>query len=285
MHVIRSVESALKVLGCFSHEPPALGVTEIAARLRLTKSTVSRILSTLAQERFVAQIPESQKYRLGTRVLQLAGVFLSGYEWRRVALPQMRALRDACGETVALSVVDGEERVCLEKCESAHDLRSSVTLGGRYPLNAGAGGKLLLAHLPAEERRKTIRRTGLQRYTPHTITGPKALDRELEGIRRRGYATSSRERVPHLSSVAAPIRDFEGRVVAALSVDGPAVRFTPRKMEACATLLLSAAEGISQEIGYRPEQTRTIRPPSGRAASNHTAQGVRPCRNPRVRSR
>jgi len=178
----------------------------------------------------------------------------------------MKALRDATGESVALFVADRDRRICLEKCESAHELRSSVTIGGHYPLNAGAGGKLLLAHLPENERKEILGRTGLPRYTSHTIANPTNFERELQDIRRKGYAASYRERVPHLSSVPTPIRNFEGRVIAAFCVDGPAARFTVRKVKACVDLARHTADRISHEIGYRPaaaesgDRQRTSRP-------------------------
>jgi len=250
--VIKSVDTALKILSCFAGDPPTLGVTELAKQLRLTKSKVSRILSTMEQARFASKDGETQKYRLGPKVLELAGAFLSSHEWRTTARPHLKALRDATGESVALFVVDRDRRICLEKWESAHELRSSITLGGRYPLTAGAGGKMLLAHLPGDERKAILEKTGLPRHTSHTITDPRALERELQDIRRKGYATSYRERVPHLSSVSAPIRNFEGRVIAALCVDGPAVRFTPKKMKECVDLARRTADRISQKIGYHP---------------------------------
>lgn len=234
MYLIKSIDTALKILNCFAGDPSALGVTALAKRLHLTKSKVSRILSTLEQGRFVSKDGGTQQYRLGSKVLELAGVFLSRHDWRAIARPQLIALRDATGESVALFVVDGDRRICLEKWESAHELRSSVMLGGRYPLTAGAAGKVLLAHLSEDERNDILQKMDLPRYTPHTITNPRDFERELHEIRRKGYAESYRERVPHLSSVAAPIRDLEGRVIAALCVDGPAVRFTAKKVRACA---------------------------------------------------
>ena len=266
MQVIKSVNTALKILSCFTGDPPTLGVTELAKELRLTKSTVSRILSTMEQVGFVARVAETQKYRLGAKVLELAGAFLSSHEWRTVARAHLKALRDATGESVALFVVDRDRRICLEKWESVHELRSSIKLGGRYPLTAGAGGKVLLAHLPEDERKEILEKTGLPRHTSHTITNPRDFERELQDIRRKGFAESYRERVPHLSSVSAPIRNFEGRVIAALCVDGPAVRFTAKKVKECVDLARRTAERISQEIGYRPpaaergDRERTVRP-------------------------
>jgi len=252
MPLIKSVDSALKILACFAGGPPALGVTELAKQLGLTKSKVSRILSTLEQAAFVHKDGATQRYRVGPKVFELAGAFLSHHDWRATARPHLQALRDATGESVALFVVDQDRRVCVEKWESAHELRSSITLGGSYPLTAGAGGKVLLAHLPEQERKDLLGRTGLPRYTPHTIVNRRDFERELQDIRRKGYATSYRERVGHLSSVSAPIRNFEGRVIAALCVDGPAVRFTAKKVKACVDLALRTADQISRELGYSP---------------------------------
>lgn len=281
MHMIKSIDTALKILGCFAGDPPALGVTELSRRLCLTKSKVSRILSTLEQGLFVRKDSENQKYRLGAKVLELAGAFLSSHDWRSVARPHLKALRDATGESVALFVVDRDRRICLDKWESAHELRSSVTLGGRYPLTAGAGGKVLLAHLPEDERKSILTKTGLPRHTPHTITNPRDFERELRDIRRRGYAESSRERVPHLSSVSAPIRNFEGRVIAVLCVDGPAVRFTAKKVKACVDLALRTADRISREIGYNPTAAerrgteRVARPKQRCEPRNFRTRGIR----------
>jgi len=257
MHIIKSVQTSLKILTCFSSGSPVLGVTEIARQLRLTKSTTSRILSTLEQTRFVAKIADGQKYRLGSKIAELAGVFLSGHAWRTVAIPHMRALRDATGETVTLFAMDGDHRICLEGCESAQELRPSFSVGGRYPLHAGSAGKLLLAYVSPEDRKRVLARAGLAGYTSQTITRVDDLERALAEIRRKGYAVSHQERAAFLSSVSAPIRDFRGDVMAAVCVYGPSVRFTGRKVAAFTRLARAAGMTISQEIGFGCESART----------------------------
>lgn len=250
MKIIKSIRNSMEILNCFTNQTPKVGVTEISKKLGLSKSTVSRILSTLEQVNFVAKISTDQKYRLGPRVLELANIFLSTVEWRAIAIPHLKDLRDKTDETVMVFVFDGDQRVCLEKFESSHELRPFLNIGGRYPLHAGSAGKLLLAHLSKDERREILLKTGLPRFTSNTITNSKDLEKELNKIRKEGYAVSHHERAPFLSSVSAPIRDFEGEVVAVLCVDGPTVRFTSKKVEEFIRLALETADKISREIGF-----------------------------------
>ena len=251
MKIIKSIKRSVAILNSFSKDAPLLGVTEVSKRLGLSKSTASRILSTLEQGRLVAKIPANQKYRLGSKVLELANIFLSGIEWRTHAIPYLKELRDKTDETVMVFVMDGDHRVCLEKFEGSHELRPMLNIGGRYPLHAGSAGKLLLAFLPEDERKRTLSRTGLPRFTSATITGAKALEKELLLIRKRGYAISHQERMNFLSSVSVPIRDHSGEVIAAICIDGPTVRFTAEKVKEFRNLGIATADQISREIGFQ----------------------------------
>ncbi|KPK89674.1 MAG: hypothetical protein AMJ94_11550 [Deltaproteobacteria bacterium SM23_61] len=251
MKIIKSIKTSLAILNSFSKDTPLLGVTEVSKKLGLSKSTVSRILSTLEQGRLVAKIPDNQKYCLGSKVLELANIFLSGIEWRTHATPYLKELRNKTDETVMVFVMDGDHRVCLEKFEGSHELRPMLNIGGRYPLHAGSAGKLLLAFLPEDERKKILARTGLPRFTSSTITGAKALEKELLLIRKRGYAISHQERMNFLSSVSVPIRDHSGKVIAAICIDGPTVRFTAEKVKEFKVLAIEAAHQISSVIGFK----------------------------------
>jgi IclR family transcriptional regulator, KDG regulon repressor len=248
--MIKSIKNGLDILACFSHETPEIGVTDIANKLSLSKSTVSRLLSTLQQGNLVIQIPPYQKYRLGPKILDLASIFLSNFEWRMIAIPHLKDLRDKADETVTVFIVQGIERICIEKFDSSHELRPVLNLGGHYPLHAGAAGKLLLAYLSPEIRKEILGQTGLPRLTPYTITTLKEIEHELAGIRRDGYAVSLAERALHVSSVAAPIRDFAGKVIAALNLSGPTVRFTREKQKEYVLLVAVTADKISRQIGY-----------------------------------
>lgn len=258
MQIIKSVKTSLDILSCFTNGTPKIGVIEISRKLGLSKSTVSRILSTLERGNFVAKGATDQKYRLGSKVLELASIFISTIEWRTIAIPYLKDLRDKTDETVMVFVIDEDKRILLEKFESSHELRPFLNIGGRYPLHAGSAGKLLLAYLPKDKQKEVILKTGLPRYTPNTIRNFKSLEKELTKIRKKGIAVSHQERVPFLSSISAPIRDFKGEVIAALCVDGPTVRFTFEKVKEFISLAVETADRISREIGfkYRRETNR-----------------------------
>lgn len=248
--MIKSIKSSTEILNYFTHDAPELGVTEASKRIDLSKSAVSRILSTLNQARLVRKDPVSKKYRLGPKVLELADIFLMGMKWREVSIPHLKELRNKTGETVAIFILDGDHRVCLEIYQSSHELRSVLNIGGRYPLHAGAAGKILLAYLPEEERRKILAQAGMPKITPNTITDLKDLEKQLTRIRKQGFAVSHQETTDFLSAISAPIKDYSGKVIAAVYVGGPSVRFTNHNIMKFKQLLLATTENISREIGY-----------------------------------
>lgn len=251
MQIIKSIKKSLDILNLFTYETPEIGVTEITNKLGLSKSTVSRLLSTLEQGNLVAKVSTNHKYRLGNKVLELASIFLSHTEWRTIAIPHLKDLRDKTDETVTVFVIDGDQRVCIEKVDSPHEVRQFLNVGGRYPLHAGSAGKLLLAYLSREKRKEILLKTGLPRFTSNTITNLKSLEKELARIREEGYAVSHEERARFVSSVATPIRDFKGEVIAALCLSGLTVRFTDEKVAEFIKLTRMAANRISQELGYK----------------------------------
>jgi IclR family KDG regulon transcriptional repressor len=251
VHEVKSVRHCLAILRCFTPETPEIGVIETSHKLNLSKSTVSRLLSTLKQENWVVKISSSQKYRLAPRVLELANIFLANFEWRMIAIPHLKDLRDKTDETVTVFVIQENQRVCIEKFESSHELRPVLNIGGHYPLHAGAAGKVLFAFLSKEKRKEIVSKYGLPRLTENTITDFMSLEKELSRIRKEGYAVSYQERAQFVSSVSAPIKDFNGEVIASLNLSGPLIRFTQEKVKEFILLTMLTADKISQEIGYK----------------------------------
>ena len=247
-----TVLRAISILDCFSTERPELGVREVARRLRLSRSTTGRLLATLQSAGVVARNPGTRAYMIGPRVLAWAGLYTGVLDVRATARPILDGLRRATRETTTLYVRDGHQRVCVERLDGPQSIRAVVRLGERMPLYAGAGGKVLLAFLPAAERRAVLDRLALVRFTRRTITDRSRLERELAVIRRQGYAASSGERFPGAATVAAPIQGADGSVVAALNVSGPADRFTGARKAKYARLVTKAARAISRAMGYRP---------------------------------
>ena len=250
----KSVDKAISVLNCFSPESQVLGVGEISQITGYTKSTVSRLLSTLGRHGCVERAGGPGKYHLGYRVY-LWGLISSRHNnLTTIAKPVMEQLRDKCGEEVALYVVEGEKRVCVERVASVHEIAKVAPVGTYYPLHAGASGRVLLAYLPAEQRQKFLRNKHLDRITSLTITDRKALEKDLASIRKKGYAISRGEREPDAFSITAPVWDASGRAVASLSISGPNFRLTDHKLKKYIIWVLAASEEISKKLGYKGER-------------------------------
>ncbi len=239
---IGAVDRALAVLCTFSRERPALGVTEISERLNLTKSTVHRLLQALLLRGLVAQDPHRRQYTLGYRVLALAQAVPGEATLRHICRPHMMWLHSVTGETIALYVVAGDVRMCLDEIESLHMLRMSAGVGRCFPLHRGAASKALLAAGAADSA--TWRRA-VARRTPTEVA---QLEAELDRLRQRGYTESAGETVPGAASVAAPIRGPGGEVVAAVSVAGPAARFGAEEVGRHAAALIEATGRIARDL-------------------------------------
>lgn len=235
---IRSVERALDVLLCFVGEPGGLGVTQIAEKLGLYKSTVHRILSALEVKGFVRQDVSTGRYHLGLKVLELASAYLSSGDVASLAYPEMLQLRDRTQETVSLYVRDGLDRVRVQRAEGPQPLRRVVGLGERLPLHLGASGKVLLAWAAPAER------LWLLDHTLPSGADPVAFQQMLDEVVHRGWATSLEEREPGVASVAAPVLDRAGRCVAALAISGPVSRFTSQRADCLGPMVLESARAI-----------------------------------------
>ncbi len=247
---LKSVDKAVSVLNCFSPEAPIRGVGDISQLTGYTKSTVSRLLSTLERHGCVERAGGPGKYRLGYRVYLWGLISGKQTNLATIAKPIMEQLRDKCGEEVALYVVEGERRVCVERVASVHEIAKVAPIGTYYPLHAGASGRVLLAYLPSEKRQNFFRKNRLDKITSLTITDVKTLEKDLESIRKKGYAVSRGEREPDAFSVTAPVWDASGRTVASLSISGPNFRFTDKKLKKYITWVLAASEELSKKLGY-----------------------------------
>jgi DNA-binding IclR family transcriptional regulator len=246
---IQSVRRAATILRSFTAAEATLGVTTLSERLGLHKSTVSRLLSTLDREGFVEQDPETGKYRLGLGLVSLAGYALERLDLRRVAHPYLGALAELTQETINLTVPAGAEGVNIERVASPRSIRYVGSVGRRTPLHCSSTGKVLLAFMSPAERAALLPQK-LTRYTANTITDRAALDAELAQVQAQGYAVAREEYEEDLAAVAAPIRNHLGRVIATVSITGPAYRLEADKIAAFVPALLETAAKISAQLGY-----------------------------------
>jgi DNA-binding IclR family transcriptional regulator len=250
---INGTEAAARVadvLLLFTDGPESLGVSVIARQLGLSKAVVHRILRSLTDRNLLATDPASRGYRLGPASAALGARALRESKLRTVAMPVLHELQRATAETTTISARVPAGRVYLDQVESPQEIKMTVEVGRRFPLHAASSSTCILAFLPPEEQDAVL--TGeLAALTSHTLTDVDALRARLAEVRTVGYAHSVGERQSGAASVAAPVFAFDGSVVGAISVCGPANRVDDAARERFVPLLCEAADRISRALGWR----------------------------------
>ncbi|GAA0375971.1 IclR family transcriptional regulator [Acrocarpospora corrugata] len=256
----QSLERGLGILSAFSETGPVLGIADIARAVGLNRSTTHRYVATLAKLAYVQQDPDTRKYSLGPRVIDLGFAALSSMEMTRVASEHLQALSDETGFAASMAVLDGPDIVYVERRRSRRSTGLVVDLnlhvGSRLPAYCTSMGKVLLAHREPAALRTLLDRTNLARRGPKTITAREQLMNALAKVRQQGIAVNDEELAPGLRSIAAPIRDRSGTVVAAINV---AIHLTTWSTSIDSLTsridapLRRAAAVISERLGYRAE--------------------------------
>jgi DNA-binding IclR family transcriptional regulator len=246
-----SLVHGVHILRCFSRDEPALRLSEISRRLGLSKSNTHRLLTLLVEEGLLRRAADSSKYRLSLGLFELGMQALSDLDVRP-ALPAMTELGQLTGETVLLGVLDETAVVYVQQVESPRALRISHGTGLRAPIHCTATGKALLAWRSEAEIERVIRQ-GLPAHSERTITDPARFRKHLADVRRLGYAVNDQEREPLIRSVAAPVWNASGAVVAALTVAGPSQRLARAAMPALAARVADAAARLTHDLRARSE--------------------------------
>lgn len=249
-YTLSSVKNALRILRSFSMDDPEKKITDLATSLDLGKSTVSRLMSTLASEGFVEKNSENQRYRLGLSILSLASVCTSNLEIHKEAIPVLQKLVENTGETSHLAVLDGLDVIYLHKVESKHQVRAFTHIGKKNPAYCTSSGKILLAYNDEQLLENTIK-VGLTPYTENTITDPDKLKKTLEDVRTVGYAISIEEISEGVVSIAAPVRDYTGQVIASVNIVGPIQRVNNHSIPTHVKKVVKAGKEISERLGCR----------------------------------
>lgn len=247
---LSSVATAARLLKTFSEGEAEIGVTTLSKRLGVAKSTVYRLASTLVSEGMLEQNRENDKYRLGLALFGLGALVRQRMNVSTEARPHIFALRDATNETVHLAVPDGSQIIYVYDLESTQAIRQRANLGERKPTFCSAEGRAMLAFAEPGAVEAIIA-GGLAPRTPYTDVDPAALKAALEDVRRKGYAREDEQCEIGMRSLAAPIRDAEGRVVAAVGIAGPTQRLSEDVLSRFAPLVVNTAHLISARLGYR----------------------------------
>jgi IclR family transcriptional regulator, acetate operon repressor len=242
---LSTLEKALAVLEAVGDQPQAVGLPDLAARLKLPRQTVHRVLGQLQDAGLVTRHPMRERYSVGPRMTRLA---LAALNSRNQGAPIRAILADLVedvSETCNVGVLDDLEYVYLERIECKWPLRTHLGAGSRVSAYSTSGGKTLLAELGPEQCKRLLKSRKLGAFTPRTITKLPDLEAELARIRSRGFALNNQEYLDGIVGLAVPIRDSGGRAVAALAMHGPVTRLSLKACESRVPLLVQAAERIA----------------------------------------
>ncbi len=248
---LSSVTSALLVMKAFSAEEAEIGISSLAKRLGLAKSTVHRLAVTLAAEGFLEQNPETGRYRLGLSLFTLGALARRRMDVSNVSRPLLGVLRDKYQEAATLAILSRTSIMYLHNLESGQAIGIRAYIGDLKPAHCTAEGRVMLAFAAPAVVAEVIKE-GLVARTPKTLTDPDALLRLLEETRAAGYAIDDEESEAGMRCIAAPVRDISGKVIAAVGLAGPTQRLTKKDLRALAPDVVATGEAVSVRLGFRP---------------------------------
>jgi IclR family transcriptional regulator, acetate operon repressor len=245
----QSVRRAVSILKSFTDSRSEWTLMDLAREVGLNKTTTFRLLSALESEGMVARSPETGAYRLGPSVIALGGVATRSNTLRTAGLAELQRVARETGEAVTLEVLVGNEVLIIEEVASARLVSSSQSVGTRHPAHATSTGKVLLSEMNEAERQAALP-LPLASVTARTITDWAALSKELDEVRVRGYAQALEELESAYAAVSVPVRNHDGRILAAICVGGPVTRLGSDRLSEVADMLKEAAYRVSLNLGF-----------------------------------
>jgi len=244
---VQSVEKAFRVLAAFDSGRPSLSLTEIAAATGLDKSAAQRFTHTLARLGYLRKVPETRRFELTTRTLELGYHYTRSSPLLEAALPKLLDLSRLTEESISLTVPDDTHIVYVSRLVSRHMLHTNVIIGTRLPAYCTAPGIAILSRLPLAEARATLRRSTLRPFTPHTTWRMPDLLAKLKGSAAQGYAIACEEIYANDVSVAAAILGPRGDPIAAITIAASKLRCSAEQaVERFAPLVVAAAGSLSR---------------------------------------
>ncbi len=253
---IKVLNKSLSILDTILRQGSAMSMTEISEKLGLYPSTTHRILDTLKHWGYVEQEPNNQRYQLGLKVIELGMAKFHQMDLAREATPYLKELVKQCNETIHLGVLEEEEVLYLAKEESSQTIRMCSFVGKRAPVHCTALGKVLLAYLPEGEKKKILGKRELPRLTEKTITDKEELEKELNRIKKQGFALDRGENEKDVCCIAAPIKNCQGKVIAAISISTPVYRIDINKQNHLKETLIETTKKISKRLGYKEKSQK-----------------------------
>ncbi len=249
--MITSVDRCLRILEILSNIGTC-GITELGERLGIDKSSVYRIVSTMRHKDYVEQVPESKKYVLGLKILELANRLVDKMELASKVRPFLEQLNDLSGETSHLAVLRKSRVVYIDRVASSEVVAVTTSIGAHEPAYSAATGKAIMAFLSQDalkEAMTVIEAEGLEVFTDKTISTIPGLHKELARVREKGYAFDNEERYLGVRCLAAPILDHERVVIASIGISGPVTRLTNKRIQELAAVVKAISQKASASLG------------------------------------
>lgn len=248
----QSVEKTLQIIEVLAGDREPLRLADISKRVEMPASTVLRMINTLLEHGYAYQDAQSLRYGLTLRFAQIGHMINAQFRIRDVVHPYLTELSRVSGESTCLAVEEDMEVIYIDVVDGADGmLKIMQRIGKRAPLHSTGIGKLMLTQYSPDELARLAKARGLSRLTPHTLTSVTDLEREIALIRKQGYAVDDEECELGARCVAAPIYDYESRIVAAISVSGPVSRITRKRVTELAPLVMEAADTISRMMAHK----------------------------------
>jgi len=255
-YIIQSVTNALDLLEEFRGDESELGVTELSKRLNLHKNNVFRLLATLESRGYMEQNKLTDNYRLGLKVLELGQVFIKHMGLLKMARPVLENIVEQCNETAYLGLIREDRVVYVDVVEANRPVRVVSRVGVGLPVYSSAVGKVQIAYETESERAKALGTGVLEPFTPKTIVDRKKLAEHLVTVHEQGYALDDEEFDEGIRCVGVPVRDYTHRVIAGISISGPAYRFTDERLEKeLIPLAKGAGDSLSRRLGFAMNDT------------------------------
>ncbi|MDH4206016.1 MAG: IclR family transcriptional regulator [Desulfobacteraceae bacterium] len=254
-NLVQTIERVSLILDILGQHPQGISVKELSAKVDLPKGTTHRLLSSLAYFDFVRQDVLNKNYLLGFKLVELGNLLVNQLDFKNEARPFMIDLAKTTGETIHLVILDQNEALYIDKV-ALHQtgLQMMSRVGLRIPVHCCSVGKILVAHLAEDELNQIIKEKGLPERTKNTITHISQFKKHIQTVRNKGYAIDNEENEKGIRCVAAPIRNANGKVIAAMSISGPSIRLTLKAIQTeLKDAACDAALNISKKLGFRDE--------------------------------
>ncbi len=248
---IQSLANGLDILDILVEADRPQGVTELATKLDLDKSTVHRLLSTLASRSYIVQETATRRYLPSLKIVSHGRKIINDIQLRSVAKPFLKQLTQSTGESSNLAILAGVRVVYIDNEDSIASLNVQAEIGQVAPPHCTALGKALTIQYTPDEIKNLYKEYELRRFTTRTITTIDELVTHLKIVKQQGFATDEEEYYFGVSCIAAPIYDHNNNVVAAVGISGPSIRMTSERIAELAPSVVRAAREISLKLGQR----------------------------------